>query len=175
MDSVQQELDGWLGQMQLRHVDRQVEAARQRIGRLARLFTRVLDEAAADQGISVGDLEALSVLARTPPPCTPTRLAAALRLTSGTVSARLNRLTASGLVEVMPATDARSRPVRLTRAGRARWRAATAARTAYEHELFSALSATQLARLNPALAALLRSYEDRFGAAPRHDRAGGAS
>ncbi|GHE99798.1 hypothetical protein GCM10017786_36280 [Amycolatopsis deserti] len=166
MDSVTRELAGWIEQMPA-GVDPEVEAARQRIGRLSRQFRQVLDRAAAEHGMTVGDWEALSVLRRTSPVCTPKQLAEALNLTSGTVSVRLDRLLRAGLVEQVPAPDGRSRPVRLTRKGHARWRAATAARTAYERELFGGVD---LAALNPLLATLLARFEDEFGPVSRHDQ-----
>lgn len=168
MDSVERELESWLAQMP--DVDARVEASRQRIGRLSRLFARLLERVASEQGFSTGDLEALSVVKRSGGSCTPTELATALGLTSGTVSTRLHRLTAAGLVEVMGASDGRSRPVRLTRAGTASWRSATAARTAYEAELFAVLNDAGLHTLNSLLASLLDRFENEFGMVSQHDR-----
>lgn len=167
IDSVDRELTGWLAAMP--DVDPQVEAARQRIGRLSRLFARLLEDVAVTQRISLGDWEALSVLVRTGRPSTPTAIGEALGLTSGTVSTRLKRLASAGLIEVLSDADGRSRPVRLTPAGRRRWRAATAARVAAERELFGALSAPECKQLNATLSTLLAQYESRFGIASRHD------
>ena len=170
MDSVSKELQGWLTQMG--EVDAEVEAARQRLGRLSRQFTRVLERAAAENGLSLADWEALSVVQRTGGPCRPSVLGEQLGLTSGTVSVRIARLSEAGLIETVPDADGRSRPVRLTAAGRRRWRRATQTRTAIEADLFAALSPAQLARLNLLLARLLESFEDEFGVSPRHDRVG---
>lgn len=170
MDSVENDLETWLARMD--PVDAEVEAARQRIGRLARQFSKVLERAATENGLSLADWEALSVIERAGGPCRPGVLMEQLGLTSGTVSVRLARLTEAGLVEPVAGADGRSRPVRLTTAGQRRWRRATATRTAIEAELFAALTPTQLARLNPLLARLLASFEAEFGVAPRHDRVG---
>lgn len=170
MDSVENELQDWLAQMD--PVGAEVEAARQRIGRLARQFNRVLERAAGENGLSLADWEALSVIERAGGSCRPGLLMEQLGLTSGTVSVRIARLTEAGLVEPVAGADGRSRPVRLTAAGRRRWRRATATRTRIEAELFGVLTPAQLDRLNPLLARLLGSFEDEFGVAPRHDRTG---
>ncbi|GAA0363317.1 MarR family transcriptional regulator [Actinoallomurus spadix] len=171
-DSVGAELPQWIGQMPS-GVDPGVEAARQRIGRIARLFERILERAADRESITVGDWAALSVLRRSGPPYerTPRQLADALGLTSGTISVRVDRLTRAGLVEPAPATDGRSRPVRLTDEGHRLWSAATARRTVEEHRLFGgALDADELDRLNALLGTLLLRLEQEFGPASRHDR-----
>ncbi|TLW93952.1 MarR family transcriptional regulator [Saccharomonospora piscinae] len=147
----------------------EVEAARQRIGRLARLFHRTLEQVAAAERLSVSDWEALSVVVRARGRCTPTELASALQLTSGTVSTRLNRLVAAGLVEVVEDADGRSRPVTVTEEGHRRWQAATAARTRAERELFAVLSPARTDDLNRLLRTLLHHYETTLGEAPRHD------
>ncbi|MEV5711365.1 MarR family transcriptional regulator [Actinoallomurus sp. NPDC052274] len=171
-DSVGADLPRWIGQMPS-GVDPGVEAARQRIGRIARLFEHILERAAGRESITVGDWAALSVLQRSGPPYerTPKQLADALGLTSGTVSVRIDRLTRGGLVEPAPAADGRSRPVRLTDEGRRLWSAATAQRTLEEQRLFGgALDPDQVDRLNSLLGALLFRLEEEFGPAPRHDR-----
>lgn len=172
-DSVAAELATWMAQ--LPGVDPAVEGARQRIRRLARLFDGVLDVAAAGHDLSVGDWEALSVLQRAGAPheLSPSHLATALGITSGTVSVRIERLTRAGLVEPSPdqRTDRRSRPVRLTVLGRDRWRAATRERTRIEHRLLAdTLTVDQLARLNVLLAELLARFES--DPARLHDRPG---
>lgn len=170
-DSVEAELATWMAH--LPGVDVAVEAARQRIRRLARLFDRVLDDAASRHELTVGDWEALSVLQRAGPPheLSPTRLAAVLGITSGTASVRIERLTRAGLVE--PAapghSDGRSRPIRLTARGHDRWRTATDERTRREHHLLAdTLDPDQLARLNGLLGALLTRFEAELGTAPTH-------
>lgn len=169
-DSVDAELADWLAPMD--GADAATEAARQRIGRISRQFERVLAGVAADNRLSVGDWATLSALRRGDPPGarTPTELARALEVTSGTMSVRLERLTAAGLVAAVPHADGRSRPVRLTDLGRRRWAEATAQRAAAEHRLIGdALPPEELHRLNGLLAALLGRLESELGPASRHD------
>lgn len=168
-DSVDRDLQTWTEPME--DVDPSVEAARQRIGRLARLFNRSLHEVAREEQLSLADWEALSVIVRADGRCTPTELARALALTSGTVSTRLSRLATAGLIALVDAPDGRSRPVKVTPNGVRRWRAATARRTRSEGELFDVLTPQQVGELNDLLRPLLRRYEDLLGDAGRHDRA----
>ena len=156
-----------------RFPDPLIEAARQRIGRISRLFERVLVSVAERHDLTVGDWEALSALQRSGPPyqLTPKAMTDILGVTSGTMSVRIERLTRSGLVGPMSSTDLRSRPVRLTDKGREHWSNATADRTVREEELIGgALSTRELGDLNILLAALLHRFEEEFGLAPRRDR-----
>jgi DNA-binding MarR family transcriptional regulator len=170
-DSVDADLETWLDVMPA-DVDPDVEAARQRIARIARQFEQVLRRAAAKQQLTVGDWQALSALYRSGEPfvLTPKELTDLLGVTSGTISVRIDRLSKAGLVEPVTATDGRSRPVRLTDKGRERWAAATKMRTDYEREIFTeALREAELAELNPLLRGLLGSFEREFGRASTLD------
>ncbi|HEY3651246.1 MAG TPA: MarR family transcriptional regulator [Streptosporangiaceae bacterium] len=170
-DSVTAGLAAWIRAMPA-GVDPEVEAARQRIGRLSRQFEQVLRRAAAAHDLSLGDWQALSALHRSGAPgvLTPKELGDHLGVTSGTVSVRIDRLARAGLVERVPAADGRSRPVRLTAKGRRRWSTATGKRTAHERDLFAdALTADQLAVLNPLLGTLLARFETEFGTSSTMD------
>lgn len=171
VDSVGEEIDAWMAQIGVRPTsfDASAEAARQRIGRLSRVFGRMLEDVAARHDLSVGDLQAMSALHRGGRPCTPSALGDSLGLTSGTISTRLRRLQTAGLVEAVGATDGRSRPVCLTKAGRERWTAATRDRLANERRLFEVLDAAGLRSLNEQLAILLAEAERVHGQVSRHD------
>lgn len=168
MDSVARDLSGWTAQMPT--VDVEVEALRQRIGRTARLFDTILDQVAEEQQMSRGDWAALAILIRAGRPCAPTELRQELALTSGTISTRLQRLTAAGLVEAVDDIgDARCRPVRVTRRGRSRWAAATAQRTAREADLVRMLTDNQIQQLNRGMGRLLETLENELGRGGQHD------
>lgn len=160
-------------------VDESVEAVRQRIGRISRQFERVLAEVAEHRGLSVGDWEALSVLARSSYEAkglTPTRMANLLGLTSGTVTVRIDRLVRAGFVERAEGSDKRQHPIRLTRRGAEAWGEATLARTDAERKLVHAgLSNAEIVSLGETLGKLLAELERVYGPAPRHDmtRTGG--
>jgi DNA-binding MarR family transcriptional regulator len=148
-------------------VDPGVEAARLRLQRTARQLERLLSSIASQHGLTLGDWETLSVLRRSGQPyeMAPTTLAHNLSVTSGTISVRLDRLLRAGLVEhTGTASDARSRPVRLTEAGHDRWRRATDARTSMEATLFDeALSQTQVGQLSRLLRKLMVRLERELG------------
>lgn len=167
-DSVTRDLAEWM--TELPGVDRDIEAARQRIAGLGRLLERGLGRIAPTHELSLGDWEALAVLQRAGPPYerTPNEIAHAIGVTSGTMSVRIERLANAGLIERGPTrTDRRSRPIRLTSNGQKRWRAATADRTRIEQILIGdALNPTELDQLNILLAKLLHRLEDELSAAP---------
>ncbi|MGW4966766.1 MarR family winged helix-turn-helix transcriptional regulator [Nonomuraea sp. NPDC004186] len=171
-DSVAAEIDAWISQMA--DADPVTEAARQRIGRISRLFEHLLADVATAHDLTPGDWTALSALQRSGPPYerTPKQLADELGVTAGTMSVRIDRLSKAGLVEPVPAVDGRSRPVRLTELGRRRWSQATRDRTTRERRLLTdALASDDLDQLNRLLAQLLARLEDEFGPAPRHQQA----
>jgi DNA-binding MarR family transcriptional regulator len=167
---VEAELSGWVADMP--DVDPLTEAARQRIGRMARLFERLLTQVAADNELTAGDWAALSALQRSGPPyqASPTTLSQQLGITSGTMSVRLARLSQAALIESVAAADGRSKPVRLTAHGQDRWRAATQQRTDRERRLFAEVfSPEDLKEFNVLLSRLLGRLEGEFGQATRHD------
>ena len=170
-DSLAREFDAWLSVIPA-DVDAMTEMVRQRIGRISRQFERVLAEVADAHSMSTGDWEALSVLARSEhgDGLTPGELGRVLGLTSGTVSVRIERLTASRLVERTDGSDKRQRPVRLTARGKRAWGEATVARTQIESALMrDCLSGAQLDELGALLGTLLARLETEYGPAPRHD------
>jgi DNA-binding MarR family transcriptional regulator len=168
-DSVDRESEAWLAE--LPGIDAAIEAARMRLQRIARQSERMLSEIATRHDLTLGDWETLSVLRRAGVPytMTPSELMAALNVTSGTVSVRIERLSQAGLIEpASSVADGRSRPVRLTPEGKRRWRAATDMRTVFEEQLFRrALDSEQIEQLNALLRALMLEWEAELGPPPR--------
>lgn len=142
-----------------------------RLQHIARQSERMLGEIATQHGLTLGDWETLSVLRRSGAPytMTPSDLMAALKVTSGTISVRIERLSQAGLLEPADSVvDGRSRPIRLTTEGKRRWRAATDTRTAFEEQLFRrALDPDQIGQLNTLLRALMLEWEAELGPPPR--------
>lgn len=92
-----------------------------RIGRIAVMVDAALRPVFAEAGLSDGDFDLLAALRRQGPPhdASPGELTAAMLVTSGATSKRIDRLERQGHVERRVSTgDARGRVVSLTRSGR---------------------------------------------------------
>ncbi|NEW51466.1 winged helix-turn-helix transcriptional regulator [Nocardia cyriacigeorgica] len=91
-----------------------------RVQRLARILDRALKDLYAEHGLEVWEFDVLTTLRRSGPPyeLTPGALLEAAMITSGTVTNRIDRMEAKGLVErVRDPHDRRSVRVRLTAHG----------------------------------------------------------
>ena len=164
-DSVDREATAWLDE--LSGVDPEIEMARMRLRRIGQQSEHMLSDIAQRHDLTLGDWETLSVLRRSGPPyvMTPSELAQALGVTSGTISVRIERLIQVGLIEPAGSTsDGRSRPIRITDEGTRRWRAATMERTSAEARVFqNALGPIEIEYLNQLLRWLMIEMETEFG------------
>ena len=133
-----------------------------RIVRLAGTFQRAYAEAFAPLGISEGDYGILVALRRAGDPyqLTPTDLARARMMTSGGMTAGLDRLERRGLLERRPnPDDRRGSIVALTPEGLTKIDEAMAVHARIEHQLVASLPADQRAELAALLRALLLGTE----------------
>ena len=164
-DSVDREATAWLDE--LSGVDPEIEMARMRLRRIGQQSEHMLSDIAQRHDLTLGDWETLSVLRQSGPPyvMTPSELAQALGVTSGTISVRIERLIQVGLIEPAGSTsDGRSRPIRITDEGTRRWRAATMERTSAEARVFqNALGPIEIEYLNQLLRWLMIEMETEFG------------
>lgn len=120
--------------------------------RLAPLFARF--------GLQQGEFDVLATLRRsgTPYALTPTDLYEATMVTSGAMTARLDRLERAGLIERAPhPSDRRGVVVRLTEKGLALTDEALAAHVANEHEILAGLTAPERETLASLLGKLIGS------------------
>lgn len=135
------------------------------IGRLKRcssLIQRKLDETFAKFGISGWEFDVLAALRRSGSPycLAPTALFSALMVTSGTMTHRLQRLEASGLVRRIPnSEDARSMLVELTPSGLALIDRAVEAHVENERMILAGMTSAEIAALDARLARLLAALE----------------
>lgn len=129
-----------------------------RIARLAAVLDERRASAFVEHGLQGHEFDVLSVLRRTGEPfeLTAGELAALTHVTSGTMTSRLDRLSARGFVTRHPDPgDGRIVRVRLSAAGRARVDDAFAALLDGERELLSLLPSTQRDQLADQLRRLL--------------------
>ena len=129
-----------------------------RIGRLAAVLDERRATAFVEHGLQGHEFDVLSVLRRTGEPfeLTAGELAARTHVTSGTMTSRLDRLSARGFVTRHPdPADGRIVRVRLTATGRARVDDAFAALLDSERELLSVLPSAVRGQLADELRVLL--------------------
>jgi DNA-binding MarR family transcriptional regulator len=132
-----------------------------RVSRLARHLSTARAGAFDRHGLEQWEFDVLSALRRSGPPyhLSPGALVTQTMVTSGTMTNRIDRLEARGLVQRSPAPDdRRSILVRLTDDGRARVDSAFADLLAVERLLLTGLGPEEAA----TLARLLRVVMSRF-------------
>ena len=137
-----------------------------RLARLADILAERRAGAFVEHGLQAHEFDVLSVLRRNGAPfeLTAGELAARTHVTSGTMTSRLDRLSARGFVTRHPdPADGRLVRVRLTPAGRHHVDDAFAALLASERELLSVLDAPDREALAGALRTLLLATADAHG------------
>jgi DNA-binding MarR family transcriptional regulator len=135
-----------------------------RVTRLARHLDRARRQAFAAHGLESWEFDVLSALRRSGEPyeLSPGRLLRETLVTSGTMTNRVDRLAARGLVARAPdPSDRRGVLVRLTDAGRERVDAALSALLANERALLTGLGGTDRRQLANLLRALVRPFDER--------------
>jgi DNA-binding MarR family transcriptional regulator len=128
-----------------------------RVSRLARHLDRARRQAFAAHSLETWEFDVLAALRRAGPPydLSPGRLVAETLVTSGTMTNRVDRLVARGLVERRPdPDDRRGVLVRLTASGRRTVDAALDELLVHEREILGALDTAEASRLADALRTL---------------------
>lgn len=135
-----------------------------RVSRLGRLLDRARNEAFADYDIVAWEFDVLAALRRAGDPCelSPGQLLRETLVTSGTMTNRVDRLLARGLVSRSPDPgDRRGVLVRLTEAGRRVVDGALESLLIREHELLRGLDAAQCRQLSELLRTLMLAFDTR--------------
>ncbi|MGR4871990.1 MarR family winged helix-turn-helix transcriptional regulator [Variovorax sp. LARHSF232] len=133
-----------------------------RFKRCAVLLQRRVDATFAEFGLMAWEFDMLATLRRSGKPyrMAPTALFSALMVTSGTMTHRLQRLEANGLVQRLPnSEDARSMLVQLTPKGLALIDRAVEAHVENERAILAALSPAELLGLDRSLSELLAALD----------------
>ena len=134
-----------------------------RVVRLSSIFQRRYAEAFTEIGLNEGDYGLLVALRRAGDPftLTPTELARTRMMTSGGMTAAIDRVDRLGFVERLPnPDDRRGSLVRLSAKGRTTIDRAMELHTEVEHDLLAALSVAERDRLSALLRKVLRSVDD---------------
>jgi DNA-binding MarR family transcriptional regulator len=137
-----------------------------RVSRLARHLDIARRHAFAAQGLEGWEFDVLSALRRAGPPyeLSPGRLLRETLVTSGTMTNRIDRLAARGLVSRSPDPgDRRGVRVRLTDTGRAKVDAGLSALLVNERALLTGLGEADRRHLADLLRALLLPFDERAG------------
>jgi DNA-binding MarR family transcriptional regulator len=145
-----------------------------RMERLVRVTEPIMGRVFARHGISDPTFAVLATLVRLGgSPAPQHRLLRELNLTSGTLSVRIDRLEAAGLVRRSPDPgDGRGTLVQLTEAGRASFEACAVDELGEQERLLAALSPPEVERLAGLLRKLLVSIEGPDSDAPIAARLG---
>ena len=133
-----------------------------RVTRLARHLDRARGQAFSGHGLESWEFDVLAALRRSGPPyqLSPGRLLKETLVTSGTMTNRVDRLAARGLVERLPdPADRRGVLVKLTEAGRNAVDAAMADLLAHEQALLGSLSRTEQTQVARVLRELVRPFD----------------
>jgi DNA-binding MarR family transcriptional regulator len=165
-DHVARLIGGW----QAERPDLEVDpiAVVNRVTRLAAYFAAEIEQVFAGSTITSADFAVLANLRRSGRPyqLTQRQLMDALRLTSGTVSVRIDRLAERGLVRRDPAPDTRGVLVTLTGEGARTFDALAPQHLGNEARLVAALDPDQQSVLATLLQTLLVEYEPSVGDRP---------
>ncbi len=133
-----------------------------RVSRLARHLDRARSQAFETHGLESWEFDVLAALRRAGSPyqLSPGKLLKETLVTSGTMTNRVDRLTARGLVERLPDPgDRRGVLVQLTDAGRDAVDAAMADLLAHERTLLGSISVRDQTRIAQILRELVRPFD----------------
>ncbi|MDO4263730.1 MAG: MarR family transcriptional regulator [Deinococcus sp.] len=133
------------------------------LARTARAAAEAVEQTQLRHGLNSAQADLLLTLYRSAPAegLTPSQLTELSAVSASSVTNRLDRLTAEGMIERRTdPQDARARRVSLTSAGRQRVEALLPDRLAGEERLLSALSETEQAELERLLLRLVDALEE---------------
>jgi len=139
------------------------------VGRLSRLFhhnARRMGETFARHGLNAAGFDVLATLRRAGPPhaLSPGELMAAMMITSGTMTNRIDQLAKQGLVtRTTDSKDARRAVVKLTQKGFDLIDAAVPEHVETQKALLTALTEEEIAAMDHALRKLVAAGETEVG------------
>ncbi len=164
-DSIDKRMEQWLEEIPA--LDPQVEGIVQRVGKLERTFKRLYEETLDAFGLSWGEWKVITCLryGGSPYRSSPSRLSDECDLSTGAMTARLDKMEAAGTIRRLPdPDDRRGVVIELTDQGHALWQEVIDLEIEKESLVTSALTPAERSELNR----LLRSLVVAFG--EHHDR-----
>ena len=145
-------------------LDPVTEGIVERIEILAKAFDRSLDETLAQSRLDRRSYHLLGRLRSYGPPYrrSPGQLAADMRLSSGAMTNRLDRMEAAGLIRRLPDPhDRRGTLIEPTEEGNATWDRTTGTQARREEMIASVLDPAERAELQRLLRHLMRAFPDK--------------
>jgi len=144
----------------------------ERIQILAKSFDRSLEETLTQYGLDHRSYHLVGRLRSYGPPYrrSPGQLAADMRLSSGAMTNRLDRMEAAGLIRRLPdPSDRRGTLIEPTEAGNATWDRTTGTQARREAMIASVLEPAEREELHRLLRRLMRAFPDKEHPAEPHD------
>lgn len=168
-DKLDTRLTGW--EREIAGLDVLTEGIVERINILARYFDRSLEETLVEFGLDRRAYWLIGQLRFVGPPYrrTPGQLADDLHISSGAMTARLDRLEAAGLIRRLPdPSDRRGALIEPTEAGHAAWERCVGAQARRERLIGEALSDDERNRLHTLLRRLMHAFPPEYGSMKKH-------
>lgn len=168
-DRLDDKLQIW--KREIPNLDVPTEGIVQRIGALARYLDRSMEETLTEYGLDRREYSLISHLRYVGPPYrrSPGELGEDLRLSSGAMTNRLDRLEAAGLIRRLPdPDDRRGTLVEPTEAGHAAWERSAGAQARREALIASALSASEKDQLHELLRRLMHAFPREYATMKKH-------
>ena len=143
----------------------------ERIQILGKAFDRSLEETLSQYGLDHRSYHLLGRLRSYGPPYrrSPGQLAADMRLSSGAMTNRLDRMEAAGLIRRLPdPDDRRGSLIEPTETGHATWDRTTGTQARREAKIASVLDPNEQEELHRLLRRLMRAFPDQEHSAKHH-------
>ena len=163
-DMIDEKLEVWL--REIPELDARTEGIVDRIGALHRHLRKTHDETLEQFGLTWGEVKVLSSIryGGVPYRSTPGRLAMELGLSSGAMTARLDKMEEAELIRRLPdPDDRRGVLIEVTERGRELWERTIAVQAEKESIVAATLSERDQDRLNDLLRRLVVAFTETYG------------
>lgn len=159
-DAVDRRMQQW--QEEIPRLDPGVEGIIQRVGKLERTFKRLYEETLDAYGLTWGEWKVITSLryAGAPYRSSPSKLSDECDLSTGAMTARLDKMEAAGTVRRLPdPDDRRGVVIELTDEGHALWQEVIDLEIEKESNVATALTGAERDELNALLRRLVHAFE----------------